>query len=258
MSDSTALLPIDSPACCLTCHYPLRELTVNRCPECGREFDPDDPATMYLGRGVPGRIFRFLMRPPGWQMHAAVAIAAALLLISGSVPGTFGDLLATGAFCGTVLAVLWFIRFVIAIDYNTLSFKEAAIRRRWLTTPAVVVVTILLLWVQAPLHVTFWLSESAMNRMARDVMKSPIGKGKPNGWIGLYPATGIQRIEGGMQFSIRRLGYLPSTPGSDGKESWGFAYYPDGPPPDSYYLEYVHFGGPWYLCISRWMPRGAA
>ena len=27
---------------CLSCHYDLRNLPENRCPECGREFDPND------------------------------------------------------------------------------------------------------------------------------------------------------------------------------------------------------------------------
>lgn len=30
---------------CLFCRYPLEGLSSNRCPECGREFDPHDPAT---------------------------------------------------------------------------------------------------------------------------------------------------------------------------------------------------------------------
>ena len=30
---------------CLTCFYDLRGLTQNRCPECGRSFDPDRPMT---------------------------------------------------------------------------------------------------------------------------------------------------------------------------------------------------------------------
>ncbi len=30
---------------CLSCKYDLRNLTENRCPECGRIFDPDDPRT---------------------------------------------------------------------------------------------------------------------------------------------------------------------------------------------------------------------
>jgi hypothetical protein len=30
---------------CLSCQYDLRDLPENRCPECGREFDPSDPTT---------------------------------------------------------------------------------------------------------------------------------------------------------------------------------------------------------------------
>lgn len=30
---------------CIDCSYDLRALTEPRCPECGRAFDPDDPAT---------------------------------------------------------------------------------------------------------------------------------------------------------------------------------------------------------------------
>ena len=30
---------------CKSCHYSLANLTVHRCPECGRAFDPTDPTT---------------------------------------------------------------------------------------------------------------------------------------------------------------------------------------------------------------------
>jgi len=33
---------------CLNCKYDLRQLSEHRCPECGREFDPDDPQTFEL------------------------------------------------------------------------------------------------------------------------------------------------------------------------------------------------------------------
>lgn len=32
---------------CLSCRYDLRELAEDRCPECGRLFDPEDPETFY-------------------------------------------------------------------------------------------------------------------------------------------------------------------------------------------------------------------
>ncbi len=35
---------------CLGCAYILDYLPENRCPECGRAFDPEDPATFRIGR----------------------------------------------------------------------------------------------------------------------------------------------------------------------------------------------------------------
>jgi len=32
---------------CLSCNYDLRNLPENRCPECGREFDPANPRTFF-------------------------------------------------------------------------------------------------------------------------------------------------------------------------------------------------------------------
>jgi hypothetical protein len=37
-------------AFCLECSYSLRGLAENRCPECGRAFDPDDPGTYTVKR----------------------------------------------------------------------------------------------------------------------------------------------------------------------------------------------------------------
>ncbi len=35
---------------CKACHYSLANLTKNRCPECGRAFDPNDPSTFISER----------------------------------------------------------------------------------------------------------------------------------------------------------------------------------------------------------------
>ena len=35
---------------CLACNYSLNALPVPRCPECGRAFDPRDPATFNAAR----------------------------------------------------------------------------------------------------------------------------------------------------------------------------------------------------------------
>lgn len=51
MSDPVGALIFRSagvPPRCLACNYRLEGLTVPRCPECGREFDPRDPRTYSL------------------------------------------------------------------------------------------------------------------------------------------------------------------------------------------------------------------
>ena len=47
-------MSLDEHRRCLGCGYILDGLTENRCPECGREFAPDDPAT-YAARQRSGR-----------------------------------------------------------------------------------------------------------------------------------------------------------------------------------------------------------
>src|SRR5687767_6979345 len=44
-----------TPRYCLRCFYDLRGLPENRCPECGRFFDPDDPRT-YSATVSPERL----------------------------------------------------------------------------------------------------------------------------------------------------------------------------------------------------------
>src|SRR4051812_6279677 len=80
---------------CWECGYPLRGLASNRCPECGRPFDPADATTMNMGRSVGG-LSKWLMRPPGWPLHVLMAVAVLLSLWAAVVPlrrGTFIDLL---------------------------------------------------------------------------------------------------------------------------------------------------------------------
>lgn len=44
---------------CLSCNYDLSNLTEHRCPECGREFDPYDPAYMHPWRTYWLRALRY-------------------------------------------------------------------------------------------------------------------------------------------------------------------------------------------------------
>jgi len=65
---------------CLNCGYDLRGLPKNRCPECGRAFDPSDRST-FIALLPDGR------RPlayAGVSVAAWIISAAVVLIISGS------------------------------------------------------------------------------------------------------------------------------------------------------------------------------
>lgn len=46
---------------CLGCGYDLHALTVHRCPECGRVFDPNTPGTYLLAPRVHTGTWRFVL-----------------------------------------------------------------------------------------------------------------------------------------------------------------------------------------------------
>jgi hypothetical protein len=72
---------------CIDCNYPLHGLATPRCPECGREFHPNLPATMNMGRAVRP-VGRRLLRPTVWfTLLAALLSTAAMLSVTRFPPG---------------------------------------------------------------------------------------------------------------------------------------------------------------------------
>ena len=83
---------------CKSCEYPLEYLTVNRCPECGREFDPDNPWTY------------------GPEVHPPVKPSALLLLIPAMIVasifgGRFGR--ASVDLCMALITMFLFIGSIV-------------------------------------------------------------------------------------------------------------------------------------------------
>jgi hypothetical protein len=246
--DLSPILSPDSPARCLGCRYPLRDLTVNRCPECGREFDPNDPATMYV-RLAPGPTAVWFMTPPGLFFHSCVVIAALLLLFSESFPGGLLAAALPGG-CGLlILGAVWTLRLlcsiVLAWRFDDPLFHRLRTWRSWLTAPVLVVVLWILVGHQVPLRLAFHYSREAMDRAAQDLMKLPVNTPDiPNRRLGWYFTDKIRRLDGGVLFQVG--GGAPWIAG-------GFAYHPDGPPPsEAWGLFYFHLEGPWYKYAKAW------
>ncbi len=77
--------PPDHPLC-ISCNYPLLGIESRRCPECGREFDLNDPKSVNFGRPL-GAWGRTLVKPVGWPMMLVATAALALLAWLTRWPG---------------------------------------------------------------------------------------------------------------------------------------------------------------------------
>jgi hypothetical protein len=209
---------------CWECGYALRGLESRRCPECGRPFDPDDPATMNMGREV-GWLAAWLMRPPGWAMYLLLGGAVLVSLWACVVPtrrGAFSDIVSglllvpprlwwrriggfwldldspygrflLGAALWMPLIMSWAARRVTrGIVVRRVSNQKAApfaYWRRWLVVPVVFGLTILVGMTRLPTYAGFWVSKPWLERAAREAKASPARYLSPGvlGAFGRYP-----------------------------------------------------------------------
>ncbi len=152
---------------CLGCSYSLHGLEVPCCPECGREFDPADPRTVYTGLPV-GAIGRALLSPVGRRTDAlAYTAAGALLWGEGWLPGGIYVTLA-----GFVLCAMYFgyralraiLRFVVAKSRR----RPCETRRQW--RPLLVLgVAVLVCMFAIPEYLVTWIHEPLLQRYVRHI-----------------------------------------------------------------------------------------
>ncbi|MFI6927210.1 hypothetical protein ACIBIZ_45255 [Nonomuraea spiralis] len=165
---------------------------------------------------------RLTRQPLALSFSGAVGLASLLTLFEASTPGL--------SFWVLGLALYWL---VLAVAWAWLSGRWAG--SSWRFVPlALVVGTVLLVAVDAPLHARFALSEPSMERYARSVRSDHAG----HRWWGLYRVDEVEKIHGGARFMVTSLTL-------DWK-SYGFAYSP-GRAPDPAEGRYEHFTGPWYI-----------
>ncbi|WP_433258207.1 hypothetical protein ACQPYK_22790 [Streptosporangium sp. CA-135522] len=157
----------------------------------------------------------------------AIGLASLLTLIEASAPGLSHWALALALYWLVLaIAMAWFVR-----------MPGPGERRRawepWMFVPvALVLGTVLLVKLDAPLHARFALSEPSLERYARSVRDDYVSRR----WWGLYWVEDVEKIPGGARFMV--------TPLTWNWRSYGFAYSPDRIPEGG---GYEHFKGPWYI-----------
>lgn len=232
-------IPIDIPAergLCRGCNYALRGLSGPRCPECGRAFDPADPATMNLGRPL-GAMGRWLNQPIWWLTPVCLLLSIALLTSSIVMPADTLFLLlflSIGAFW-----IIVFDRSRAASrrkrlpTYRPVKSEAALQMKRYGRARKIMLATALLLVLRIPFFIVFAFSVFPLARMGHQLFYDiPFGAPAPPTpcRVGAYEVRHIFIGCGGVWFDVAGGITLVYSP------------IPDGPRT----RPTVHLIGPWH------------
>jgi hypothetical protein len=187
-------------------------------------------------------VARRRMRLAFLLLTGAVVVASALTLFTMSVPGSYFLVL-------MVLPVVW-----LAVGGFWIVMADIVARRvGWrrvlrdgmlLGTAVIVLATALAVVVDIPLRVRLAASQPAIDALSAEFAAPGAPMTLPDRWIGLFDAERIERFEGGYRFLVKWTGFL--DPG-------GFAYSPDGTPPNLGGEDwYGRLDAEWWIWIESW------
>jgi hypothetical protein len=226
---------------CRGCRYPLRGLRENRCPECGRVFDPAEPRTMRLPHR-PARLVRWLLRPQTWLGRSLLPIAVIAAAWGSREPGwenlvlQLGIWIVAGCVIGTVPA--WIALAALRVR----GFRSIPkLFRQWNRRLARTLVIVLILVMLRPsMYLCFWASKPWFDRVARDVLSRPFADATPDigSMRGLYLITDTRRCPHGVKLRLAREPF-------DYDGGPGFFYRSDDGDCSRFTLGYP-LGGGWY------------
>ena len=224
---------------CLDCNYPLDGLPTPRCPECGREFDPDDRDSFNPGRPIP-RWASWAMGPISWPVDLGVLAGVVITLWRARLPGenfSFKSAFLWGWVAVAALWLLWpVLRRGVLLRYGWPRRIIKPMHRGHWVIPLLIMLLVTMLDLQLPRRIAFRRSEHAMNALARDVMAHPHEQ-HDNTTVGLYAAKRIRALPGGMRFTSQD---------DDVQFKAGFEYMPSLNPHNTSFHGYHYLGDGWW------------
>jgi hypothetical protein len=225
---------------CIGCDYSLANLPERRCPECGRAFDPSDPATFIRGRPL-GQFGRWALGPPGWISFTLVGVPSFALLWASTWPGYHYMAGVRPVLFWMAAGFGWFV-WIAFRDY--LPFRSRLpvpwVRGSFSTRPGRWLLALLLLppllgESTLPLRLCFETSRAEFDRLVRSLPPAPA----PIGLSGIIP-VGRWEVNGTVSRRFTRgevVLYL--WPPSDSVDA--FIYDPARDPNSAWSL-----GGGWF------------
>ncbi|MBN2448136.1 MAG: hypothetical protein JXO22_15510 [Phycisphaerae bacterium] len=205
---------VDIPenARCRDCGYSLRALTITRCPECGRAFDPSNAATMCMSRRALTPWTRWFLKPPSLWFSLALGAIGLVWLYAFSVPEQYFDACIL-AYClslagaGLWAALLITVLIVLAV-YRPNGYVNARVVRRWLIVPLLALGVYLAILADVPLRIRLQLSRPWLDELVRLAETDPDSV-PDSGWIGFFDVEAISLDGyGRLRLWIRDSGFL--------------------------------------------------
>lgn len=223
---------------CLNCDYVLARLEENRCPECGRPFDPHNRRTVNAtGRRFPGSA-RFMYRAPGPLLILLLAAPILFTVWEYRRPGGDFHAVVGGFALWVICAAVWLIRLIVfaAIGMYYQRPSSETLRRawRWAALPVALVAWFAVMGMGDTIQRgAFDLSRNSLEALARRGSAAPGGTRAGVLWI-----ESVDPYDGGT--------LLMTGTGYDA-HSCGYAWFPNGRPTDTESLRFHPFEGQWYI-----------
>jgi hypothetical protein len=161
---------------CIDCNYPLHSLPANRCPECGRAFDPNDARTMNMGRPM-GALVRWVIVPIGWPLIIFMSPLTLGLLWLATSPSSY-FVPEIGLIILWLLVVAVFSMVVVTLRLGVRhTYRQPAPPANLRTARRIGIAFVLLvsvLFSKLPMRIGFWTARAELQRM-----ESAIRSGTP-------------------------------------------------------------------------------
>jgi hypothetical protein len=231
---TSGLVDWQTHATCLGCGYALRGLQAQRCPECGRDFDPQKKWTMRLPR-QPSRLVRWFATPPRRSTRLIPWLAIALTAWGTRVPGwgsfslQAGMILAGACWLGINCSSIARRDLVAEGWLPPISRDERRTASRLNRLLAIVPVLIVL---RPTMYLCFLLMLSSLNRVAAQFEQQPFRDSLPEAqrWIGVAYVGEYQKCPHGFKVQLSTPDWLPRQFAEEnfwGERPPGFVYKPE-------------------------------
>ena len=180
--------PPARPTRCIDCGYTLDHLPENRCPECGRKFDPANPDSV-IPPWVQSTWVREAQPPPAWNLVIVAALALMVGITASEPQGSTPLAMCYLPVFALFLPFDYLVRIVAIVRLRSASGlagpRTSRRRWRWAAFPMLIVFWVTTVQTGWARQAHFSLSQTAFDQVVRG-LEAGTHTNTGRQWIGLY------------------------------------------------------------------------